>query len=266
MIFYFSATGNTLWAAEQIGQALGERLVNMAETPPEQTCEMEWREEETIGFCFPVHGWRPPLLVRRWLQRFSTCKTSPALARPRYCWMLCTAGDDIGETVDIAACDLSGSGLHFDSVFSLIMPETYVGLPFMDVDTAETIQRKHTQAAEDLAHYIGHLKDRHTDERHLHLSHWPRINSRVLGGAFVRWLVTDQPFHVDTSRCQQCGLCAKVCQVDDIRMTETGWPEWKHNGHCLTCFACYHHCPANAISFGRRTQHKGQYFFGKKKS
>lgn len=52
----------------------------------------------------------------------------------------------------------------------------------------------------------------------------------------------------------------------DVRMVADGsreFPTWIHNGECLTCFACYHHCPKKAIDYGHRTQHKGQYYFKK---
>ena len=65
MIFYFSATGNTRWAAELLANATGERLVNMADNDVPATWELS--ENERIGFCFPVHGWRPPMLVRRFI-------------------------------------------------------------------------------------------------------------------------------------------------------------------------------------------------------
>ena len=91
--------------------------------------------------------------------------------------------------------------------------------------------------------------------------HWPRTNSKVLGAAFVKWLITDKPFRVKADDCLQCGTCAKVCPVDNIEGGHQQLPQWKHNGQCLTCFACYHHCPVHAIEFGNRTKHKGQYYF-----
>ena len=55
MIFYFSGTGNTRWAAEQLAAATQERLLFIPDelnTP----CEYTLADDERIGFCFPIHG------------------------------------------------------------------------------------------------------------------------------------------------------------------------------------------------------------------
>ena len=57
MIFYFSGTGNTRWAAEEISRATGERLLDMA-AEINGECRYQPAAGECIGFCFPVHGWR----------------------------------------------------------------------------------------------------------------------------------------------------------------------------------------------------------------
>ena len=70
MIFYFSGTGNTLWAARRISEAIGEQLIPMTSAGPEAQ-GFELSDDERIGFCFPVHGWRPPALVRDFVRRIS---------------------------------------------------------------------------------------------------------------------------------------------------------------------------------------------------
>ncbi len=259
MIYYFSCTGNTAWAARQIGEMLNERLANIADVLQGKECPSDLSDDEPLGFCFPVHGWRPPLPVRKFMQSLHGKGSSSSSQKRRYCWMLCTAGDDIGETVEIAEKDLSASGLSFDSAFSLIMPESYVGLPFMDVDNADNEARKLSQAEKDLKRYSDIIRQRQTDVRLLHTSHWPKTNSRLLGWAFVRWLLTDKPFHVVEDRCIGCGLCVRSCPMANVVQDDDKHPQWMHDGRCISCFACYHHCPSHAIEYGGRTRHKGQY-------
>ena len=140
MIFYFSATGNTLWAAQQLAENIGERLVFIPEAM-DGPCHYTLAEGERIGFCFPVHAWRPPVLVRRFIQRLSF-----ANAEDHYCFALCTAGDTTGESMRIFRQILAQRSLHLDAVYSLIMPESYVGLPFMDVDTIDKEREKKNYA------------------------------------------------------------------------------------------------------------------------
>ena len=55
MIFFFSATGNTAWAAKQLGFYTSDRLINIAKNSTEPfTAQLEPGED--IGFCFPIHG------------------------------------------------------------------------------------------------------------------------------------------------------------------------------------------------------------------
>ena len=257
MIFYFSGTGNTKWAACRLAEATGETLVCMSEhRAGPVVCDL--KPGERVGFCFPVHGWRPPQPVRRFVERL--CLQAAA---GHYVYALCTAGDTIGETMRLFEADLRARGIGLDAVFSLLMPESYVGLPFMDVDTAANEKRKQQEAAARLKAYTADIVARRSSRPRLDVGRWPRVNSRLLGSFFVHCLITDGPFRVDSSRCVKCGICVDVCPVGDVVGGLGHEPRWRHDGSCLTCFACYHHCPHHAIEYGRRTRHKGQYFFGR---
>lgn len=266
MIFYFSGTGNTLWAARKVASALGDRLIDMAVemkrvyTAGGKLC-YEVAEGERIGFFYPVHGWRPPKLVRDFVARLHI-----ANAAGHYCYAVCTAGDNIGETEDMFEADLlAATGLKVESAVSLIMPESYIGLPFMDVDKPEKELHKKAVADRRLKEFIVDIEERRSGVRDLVIGRWPRINSRFIGSVFVRKLVKDDKFRVDVDKCVGCGKCACVCPVDDIEIGADRHPVWKHTGRCLTCFACYHHCPVRAIDFGRHTKGKGQYYFERNK-
>lgn len=257
MIFYLSCTGNTLWAAKLIAAATSERLVSMAEVLSGD-CRFSLDADERIGFCFPVHGWRPPKLVRKFISRMELSGM-----KNNYCYALCTTGDTIGETMDIFQRDLATKGLHADSLFSLIMPESYVGLPFMDVDTPQKELQKKQEAAQEMKSICDIITARRAENGKLVLGRWKRINSRLIGAFFLKKLITDKPFHIDSSRCVRCGTCARACPVGDIDWKQGEEPTWKHNGDCLSCFSCYHHCPSHAIEYGRRTQKKGQYYYNR---
>ena len=264
MIFYFSGTGNTRWAAQKVAAATADRLVNIAEemlaaetaqaSDPQFTYTLA--QDERIGFFFPVHGWRPPRLVLDFLDRLHLTN-----ADSHYAYVVCTAGDNVGEAVSILEKRLQTMGIKIDSAISLIMPESYVGLPFMDVDTPAKEQCKKMEADNKLTRFIADIMDCRSGVRDITIGHWPRINSRLIGSVFVKKLVTDRPFNVVADRCLHCGKCASVCPVVNIHFEKGGEPSWLHNGKCLSCFACYHHCPTHAIEYGGRTKKKGQYYF-----
>ena len=255
MIFYFSGTGNTEWTAKTLANALQDELVWIPDAL-KSDCHYTVKEGERVGFCFPVHGWRPPLLVRKFISKLHIQQTA-------FTYAVVTAGDNIGETIDILESDLSSRGIILDSAYSLIMPESYVGLPFMDVDRLEKEHVKKQKAAEDLERFIPEILEKKQGIRNLTIGRWPRINSRIIGSFFLNHLITDKPFHVHADKCLRCGKCQDVCPVDNITGGKGSIPEWKHNSECLTCFACYHHCPVHAIEFGQRTKNKGQYYYHK---
>ncbi len=257
MIFYLSGTGNSKWAAQKIAQLTQETLYAISEFTTGD-CNFVLKADERIGFVFPVHGWRPPKIMRTFMQKLQLHAEN---LEQHFCYLLCTAGNDIGMTMVYAQKDLEKAGLHVHAMFSLLMPNTYVGLPFMDVDHEGVSQQKKQEATQDLQHYAQAIFDCKHGEVHLHLSKWPRINSYVLGGFFTKFLITDKPFHVNTQRCVKCGICSAVCPVDNIDGGFRKQPIWNHNQKCLTCFTCYHHCPKHAIGYGWATHRKGQYFF-----
>ena len=274
MIFYFSGTGNSKWAAQTLALDTDDTLVAIPEVI-NSDCSFTLQKDEHVGFIFPIHGWRVPSIVKDFITKL-TIKTEEADASriKHYCFCLVTAGDTIGKAVERFQQQLEtsavGDALSLKAVCSLIMPESYVGLPGMDVDTKEKELEKKTLASTQLKEFSKVLTERPFAEtqkiwgwQQLKRGPIPSFFSGPVGGFFEHFLITDHPFHVDHRLCVKCGICANVCPVDDIKGGLGYEPEWLHNGKCLTCFSCYHHCPHHAIEFGRRTQKKGQYFYNK---
>src|SRR5574344_1163430 len=115
MIFYFSGTGNTRWAAIKLATATHERLIDIAEemrlikkSGAQYTEPFILEKGERLGFVFPVHGWRVPRLVREFIAKLQvnlpTEKVHPnhesPVPSPVYAYAVCTAGDSIGLTIE----------------------------------------------------------------------------------------------------------------------------------------------------------------------
>ena len=274
MIFYFSGTGNSKWAAKTLALETGDTLVSIPEVI-KSDCSFTLEKDEHVGFIFPIDGWRVPNIVKEFLTKLTIkTKGEDTSHIKHYCFCLVTAGDTIGKAIERFQQQLKSvtvnDALSLKAVCSLIMPESYVGLPGMDVDTKEKELEKKELASKQLKEFSNILKQHpHKDSNQI----WgwnqlirgpiPSFFSGPVGGFFERFLITDKPFHVDSRRCVKCGICANVCPVSDIKGGLGFEPEWLHNGKCLTCFSCYHHCPHHAIEFGKRTLKKGQYFYNK---
>lgn len=267
MIFYFSATGNTKWAARKLANATNEQLVSIPEVI-DTNCHFSLGSDERLGFMFPIHGWRVPLIVRKFIQKL-TLDTDGDEHKSIFSYAVCTAGDDIGLAIedylikDIQQnMNLNRVGITgIDSAYSLIMPESYVGLPFMDVDTKENEIKKKTASSERLNVICEEVFDKKKGVFRLDHGGIPWMKSKIIGGFFTKHLITDKAFRVDSDRCVKCGICANVCPTKNINGGKGQEPVWNHTGNCLACFNCYHHCPHHAIEYGNRTKHKGQYFY-----
>ena len=55
---------------------------------------------------------------------------------------------------------------------------------------------------------------------------------------------------VDATKCVSCGICAEVCQMENITIVD-GNPTFGNN--CASCLGCFHWCPESAISAGKLT-------------
>lgn len=290
MIFYFSGTGNTKWAASKLASATHEDLISIApymradDSSHTLAEPFILKKNERLGFVFPVHGWRVPKLVREFIGRMKVQRAEPDAAGSQtlsdisgnsasagslpFAYCVCTAGDSIGLTIEnlneVISQNPSLQALGITEVkssYSLIMPESYVGLPFMDVDPKEKEIRKKSKSAQKLAVICEEIFDRKEGVSRLVKGPIPWFFTKVVGGFFENVLITDKRFHVEKDKCVKCGICANVCPVGDIKGGHGEYPEWLHHKDCLTCFTCYHHCPHHAIEFGNQTQKKGQYYF-----
>ena len=279
MIFYFSGTGNTRWAAIKLASATQERLIDIAEemrrmktSGAEKTEPFILKEGERLGFVFPVHGWRVPRLVREFISRLQLSQpgfsSNGTATHSPFIYAVCTAGDTIGLTIenlnDVLSENetLSSFGLsEVSSAYSLIMPESYVGLPFMDVDPKEKEIKKKEKSALELEVICEEVFNKKEGINRLVKGPVPWFFTNIVGGFFEHVLITDKRFHVTKEKCVKCGICANVCPVRDIEGGKGKMPKWLHHKDCLTCFCCYHHCPHHAIEFGHQTQKKGQYYF-----
>jgi NAD-dependent dihydropyrimidine dehydrogenase PreA subunit len=255
MIFYFSATGNSKWAAEKLAAKTCDKVISIVDAlHGDASCDFTLKAGEKIGFVFPVHGWRVPSIVREFISRLKLHNYHEST----YTYALCTCGDSAGEIMKLLAAHLADAHLHLNASYTIIMPESYIGLPFMYLDKELRECEKIRNATIKLDRFSEWISESRGGE-HLDKGLLPSFYSGFLGGFFHNYLVTDKHFSVDANKCIGCGKCAKVCPVEDIECQNGDKPVWQHNGRCMTCYACLHHCPTNAISWGWFTSGKGQY-------
>ncbi|MCR5646139.1 MAG: EFR1 family ferrodoxin [Bacteroidales bacterium] len=246
MIFYFSGCGNSRHVAETLAQGLDDKLVFI----PDAGSDYALAEGEMLGFVFPVYAWAPPQLVLDFV------KALRLTTKPEYVYFACTCGDECGLTKKIFRKAIEAKGWTLSACFSLVMPETYVGMPGFKLDTEENARKKIEAADAVMARNLPRLRDRESFIE-MKVGPFPWTKSVVINKGFNKYAMDDSKYRV-IDRCIGCGKCVEACPLKNI-VLEEGRPKW--NGHCTMCMGCYHHCPVNAIQYGKGTEGKGQYYF-----
>ena len=177
-IFYFSGPGNSRHVAETLGRLTGDRLVDMADAGSDVMagCQPGAR----LGWVFPVHAWGLPRVVERFIDRMPAMRHTET---PYYIYAILTCGDDIGRADRLLRRCLARKGLTVDSVYSVRMPNAYVGLPGFDVDAPALAAEKLNAAERELSLIAADVVARRVGVCRVVPGAWPGLKSGPL-----RWL------------------------------------------------------------------------------
>lgn len=82
-----------------------------------------------------------------------------------------------------------------------------------------------------------------------------KFMSSFINWGFYKFALKDKKFTVG-DECNGCGLCEKVCPLNNVKVAE-GKPTW--NGNCTHCMRCICMCPQEAIEYGKASLGKWRY-------
>ena len=250
MIFYFSGCGNSRHVAETLAAQMNDEMIFIPEAARAGHYNYSLSEGEPLGFVFPIYSWAPPRLVLDFLKQLRMAQD------PGYVYFACTCGDQCGQTEKIFRKALKEKGWELSACFSMKMPETYIAFAGFKLDTEEMAKKKIADTDATLNRNIPRLmnKERFSE---ITVGSLAWLKSHIINSSFNKY-ATDDRKYLSNDKCISCGKCVEVCPLQNITLQD-GRPKW--NGHCTMCMACYHHCPVNAIQYGKATEGKGQYFF-----
>ncbi len=242
-IFYFTGTGNSLAAAEELASILDiSEIIPMAGVLQngDPACN-----KDVAGFVFPLYYWGLPEIVERFLAEVNLEKCS-------YIFAVVTRSGSKGKVFDDMKKILNEKGKNLNAGFYLTMPGNYI--PMYDVGSKDKQRQQLEKASDTLNRIAGTILESQdeVDQEGVFL----KAMSSIIHSRWKQKVHKKDVLFSLKQNCTSCELCSRVCPVDNIRMVN-GRPVWLH--HCQECMACIHACPVEAIQFGRKTEGRRRY-------
>ena len=240
MIFWFTGTGNSYYAAKKLADE-GEEIISVVDVLRSRDFHYVLKENEKLGFVFPVYFYTvsdPVLELIRNLQ----------VENAGFVYAVIPCGAGIGAAGGFLKKELKKRGLDLQRVDALVVPDGAV--IFYDIDSPEKLEKQLESATKELAAI------RRAIDQNLGNTIRGSAAAGKIGLAAYHACMSTKPFRVDDG-CIGCGKCAVNCPAGAISM-ENGRPVWKKS-RCLKCCACINRCPVTAIQYGRKTASRGRY-------
>ena len=223
-VFYFSSTGNSLYAAKRIAEAFSGGLSYIPKYGGEPVAA------DRVVIVSPEYAMGLPIPTVDFLKRLRT-------DAPVYI-VLTYGGAVMGA--DRAAYDEAGdAGLDVKAVFTLKMVENFT--VFFTVPKGY-IKRTMKKAPARLDRIIEQIRANAEFEPKRAKggrrdSEKMRESWRKMGGKL--WA---------SDACVKCGKCVSLCPVGNIEMADD---RAVFLDRCVACLGCYHRCPKKAIKFAK---------------
>lgn len=224
MIFYFTATGNSLYVAKQ----LANECISIPKVIHEQNHHFA---SEKIGIVCPVFGHEVPEMVKRFLRQsdFST----------DYFYMVLTYGKRHGGAAELAHQLLRDCGIRADYINVIKMVDNY--LPAFDMDEERKMDKK---VDEQIAVIRTDIQSRRRAISEVTARDFAAHQEFLARNAEQPVSFFREMYHI-TEQCNGCGICTRVCPAACFKV-QNG-KAMQNSADCQFCMACIHHCSQKAI-------------------
>lgn len=238
MIFYFSGTGNSYYAAKKLADRLQCETVDMAKCRKEAN-EIHLKDGEPVGFVFPVYYFTMPDVVYDFVSKLS-------ITGQGYTFAVITCGGSIGSSGKMLKSELEKRNVSLDNVFSLKMPDNAIFYYAIKDKTDDDIINEESESK------IREICDKVAACEKADIS---GASGKLFRGIY-HMMASTKKFYAD-DKCTGCGKCEANCPDSAINIQD-GKPVWIKSG-CTMCTACINRCPERAIQYGKKTASRNRY-------
>jgi flavodoxin/Pyruvate/2-oxoacid:ferredoxin oxidoreductase delta subunit len=252
-IYYFSGTGNSLAVAGDIAKRLNGKLIAIAAVMHAQRIGTD---ADVIGIIFPVYNvvnGGVPSLVRNFLAKLEVSKS-------KYIFAVCTCGAGSGDALTNIDKIIKEKGGKLAAGFTIKMP--FNCPPFTKNTKQLKLFGKWNEQLDNVSETVAAQKEvkiktinKYIEAllyplgqimRSLILKNYRRLAEAPKADFDEAVRLIDHSFYVNEN-CSGCGICTKVCPVNNIEIIADK-PVWRH--HCESCLSCFTWCPLQAIYGG----------------
>lgn len=241
IIYCFSGTGNCMEAAIKLGKALKNTRIISMKCNPDKVAAID---AEVIGFVFPVYHWSLPEQAKQFIRQVQINTRAYIFAVTVCGGIAFNTLDDFRRIIEAKNAKVAYSAM-IKSVAS------YVGAyePFPNPEKIlPKAEKMLMQTCEDIRLQVH----RKTKGRNYLLA----AIRNIVQPHFVNELPQKDRGFIVSDDCIACGLCARVCIANNIRI-ENGKPVFEHQ--CAQCMSCVVYCPKKAINYKNQTQKRTKY-------
>lgn len=239
MIIYFSSTGNTLTVARDLAVKLDESVMHI-----NQALRLKRNKDKTVGLIFPVHNNDMPYLIQKFVHEFD-------FGDPDYIFSIITHGGDKGNSHLTFKKLLERKGQILSYYNDVLMP---VNSRIMYGMITDKIKERIEESIKKVNIITRDIERKVENVDNLRKKHLVAIMHKISNTSVVKKYFTPT---INQDQCISCGICAKVCPVNNIIINESG--AFINDG-CENCLTCMHWCPDVAIGFGKRQVKKKQQY------
>jgi len=251
-IYYFSGTGNSYIVASTIAKKLKAKLIPII---PFKNNESIKSNANIIGFVFPIYDFKAPELINDFVKKLQTSDSTYFFAACTYGVMPLNTMKKLEKTLMLNDKKLSGG-------FTVKMPHNGIGYSKIPIDKQKKMFKELYIKSDFIVDYVKSKKEGVIEKSSIldrvvlvgiFMKLMPKIIPMLKQALFKGW--DSLGFYADEN-CNSCGICKKVCPVDNIKIVE-GKPSWGDN--CMSCFACIHWCPQKSIQIANLTKKMQRY-------